>query len=40
MNERKYRRKSDAVPQGKVGVSWQDRERSKEVEGLRGKDVL
>jgi hypothetical protein len=37
MNERKYRRKSDAVPQGKGGVSGQDRERSKEVEGREGK---
>lgn len=23
MNERKYYRKSDAVPQGRVGVSWE-----------------
>lgn len=40
MNVRKYCRKSDAVPQGKFGVSGQDRERSKEVDKLRGSDGL
>ena len=33
MNERKYCRKSDAVPQEKIVVDEQDREKSKEVEG-------
>lgn len=40
MNERKYCRKSDAVPQGKVGDNGQDRERSKEVEELRGQGAF